>query len=127
VALDNGKYAFKADSGNYMSRMNNGCRAAYPDTGFVHCNNCDGPWSQFTVEKLDNGKYTLLSDNGNYVSRCNNGIYDATYEDHVFMHVTKEDFAKGAPWSQWEIIDVEKKEEDPNRGYTMETAGWINR
>ncbi|MEB3883084.1 hypothetical protein [Lyngbya sp. CCY1209] len=35
--LDNGKYAFKANTGNYMSRCNNCISGgAYPDSVFVH-------------------------------------------------------------------------------------------
>ena len=49
--MDNGKYAFKADSGKYMARCNN-CipNGAYPDSVFAHVTNPEGePWAQWEI------------------------------------------------------------------------------
>ncbi len=105
--LDNGKYAFQADSGNYLSRCNN-CipNEAYPDSAFIHVPPAElagSPWAQFTLQLLENGKYALKADSGNYLARCNNCIPGAAYPDSAFIHVPPSDLA-GSPWAQWQII-----------------------
>jgi hypothetical protein len=107
--LDNGKYALKADSGNYLARCNN-CipGASYPDSAFVHVKEADvmnSPWAQFTLKKLGNGKYTLKADSGNYLARCNNCITGGAYPDSAFVHVKEADVLN-SPWAQWEIIII---------------------
>lgn len=51
--LSNGKYALKADSGNYLARCNN-CvpGGAYPDNAFVHVTPAQltgAPWAQWEI------------------------------------------------------------------------------
>ncbi|EQC35232.1 hypothetical protein SDRG_07460 [Saprolegnia diclina VS20] len=98
----NGKLAFQADSGNFLSRCNNcAAGAAYPDEAFVHVKNWrDGAWAQFTCVDLGNGKIGLQADTGKFVSRCNNCVRGA-YPDSVMMHVAN---AKDGPWSQWTVV-----------------------
>ena len=51
--LDNGKYALRADSGNYMARCNNCISGgAYPDSAFVHVEEAElmnSPWAQWEI------------------------------------------------------------------------------
>ena len=107
--LDNGKYALKADSGNYLARCNN-CipGAAYPDSAFIHVQPSElaqAPWAQFTLTRLGNGKYALQADSGNYLARCNNCAPREAYPDSAFIHVTPSEL-EGAPWAQWDIIII---------------------
>ncbi len=104
--LDNGKYALKADSGNYLARCNNCISGgAYPDSAFVHVPEAQlmsSPWAQFTLRKLSNGKYALKADSGNYLARCNNCISGGAYPDSAFVHVPEAQLMS-SPWAQWEI------------------------
>lgn len=105
--LDNGKYAFEADSGNYIARCNN-CvpRAAYSDNIMVHVSSAElsnAPWAQFTLKRLKNGKYALQTDSGKYVARCNNCIPGGAKADMAFVHVTERELGD-APWAQWDLI-----------------------
>jgi len=105
--LDNGKYAFQADSGNFIARCNN-CvpGAAYSDNVMVHVTPQDlpnSPWAQFTLIRLRNGKYALQSDSGNFVARCNSCIPNAAYPNSAFVHVSQNELER-SPWAQWDII-----------------------
>lgn len=56
VALENGKYAFQANSGNYLARCN-GCvmGATYPDSADFHTSAADmpqSPWAQWEITVL---------------------------------------------------------------------------
>lgn len=58
VALENGKYAFQASSGNYLARCN-GCvmGGAYPDSADFHTTAADlaqSPWAQWVITVLAN-------------------------------------------------------------------------
>lgn len=104
--LSNGKYALKADSGNYLARCN-GCipGGAYQDSAFIHvpaAKLMQSPWAQFTLELLSNGKYALKADSGHYLARCNGCIPGGAYPDSVFVHVPVAALMQ-SPWAQWNI------------------------
>ncbi len=73
--LLNGKWAFKADNGMYLSRCNS-CvaKGAFSDFAFAHVSNLDdNPWSMWTVQyRFPLGPVSLLSDIDTYLLRCNN-------------------------------------------------------
>ncbi len=107
--LDNGKYAFQADSGNFIARCN-GCvpGAAYPDNVMVHVSQSElnnSPWAQFSLLRLDNGKYGIQADSGRFVARCNNCIPGGAKANSAFVHVSKDELER-SPWAQWDIILV---------------------
>lgn len=105
VKMDDGKIAFKSDTGKYLARCRN-CvdGGAYPDFLTDHVKDPNQPYAQFTPELLPNGKYALKADTGKYVARCRNCSPGAAYPDTVTIHV---DDPTDAPYAQWEMIDVE--------------------
>lgn len=93
------KVAFKADSGNYLSRCHNCCSdAAYIDSVFLHVPDSTGPWAQWTPEDLGNGKWAFKADSGKYLARCDGCVQDGANKNFAFVHV---DSPEGHPSAQW--------------------------
>ncbi|CAK4649082.1 unnamed protein product, partial [Aphanomyces euteiches] len=100
VCVDDGRYAFQADSGNYLARCNK-CApgAAYPDQAFVHVKDWQQqPWAQWRCFDYGDGKIGLQADSGKYLARCYNCIPGA-YPNSAFVHESN----PNQPWAQWTV------------------------
>lgn len=93
--------AFRGSNGLYLSRCNscwNG--GAYPDSVFVHSNNPNVAYSQWTPVAQANGKYSFQSDNGRFLARCNGCAPSSASANFAFVHEPN-----GAQaYAQWDVI-----------------------
>ncbi len=106
--LKDGRYAFKADSGNWVAMctdcIENGAKKDFITVHAKAASEDDIPsWAKFKVVELSDGKVALKADNGKFVGRCTQCSPGAAYPEQVTAHVDDSDEA----YAQWEIEDIE--------------------
>jgi hypothetical protein len=87
VDMKNGKVAFKADNGMYLTRCR-GCVSGGPaDVITVHVSDPSAAYAQFTPVSMGNGKFAFKTDTGKYIARCRNCSPGASTNDILSNHV----------------------------------------
>ncbi len=98
VDLGNGKYALKADSGNFVARCGGCVVGSTRDILAVHVPNSNGAFAQFKFLLLNNGKWGIQADNGKYADNCTNCSPNAAVTTTVTVGGTNPNSQANAQW-----------------------------
>lgn len=103
--LDNGKVAFRADTGRYLARCRGCVPGAPSDTVTVHVDAARPPsYAQFRPVPMGRGRFALQADTGKYVARCRNCSPRAKTPDTLTIHES----SPSAGYAQWRIVYVDR-------------------